>query len=60
MSSTAPSGKSTRRKTADRYKAKGMARPLEYDDRNRLFRFAVGRGFEPDFIISEIKTIQKS
>lgn len=43
-----------------RYKAKGMARPLEYDDRNRLFRFAVGRGFEPDLIISEIKTIQKS
>lgn len=41
-----------------RYKAKAMPRPLEFDDRNKLFRFAIGRGFEPDLIISEIKTIQ--
>jgi recX family len=41
-----------------RYKAKTMPRPLEFDDRNKLFRFAIGRGFEPDLIISEIKTIQ--
>lgn len=41
-----------------RHKAKTMPRPLEFDDRNRLFRFAAGRGFEPDLIISEIKNIQ--
>lgn len=40
------------------YKAKSMPRPLEYDDRNRLFRFALSRGFEPDLIIQTIKEIQ--
>lgn len=40
------------------YKAKSMPRPLEYDDRNRLFRFALARGFEPDLIIQTIKEIQ--
>lgn len=39
------------------YKAKSMPRPLEYDDRNRLFRFALARGFESDLIIQTIREI---
>lgn len=36
-------------------KAAHMDRPLSYDDRVKLFRFAVARGFEPQLISSLLK-----
>jgi len=41
-------------------KARGMERPLSRDDRIRLARFAVSRGFETGLIVETIRTIASS
>lgn len=42
------------------HKARNLHHPLEFDDRNRLFRFALSRGFEPDLALRIIKSIHQS
>ena len=41
-------------------KARGMERPLSRDDRMRLARFAVSRGFETNLIVEAIRVIASS
>lgn len=42
-----------------RFKAKDMEHPLSFEDKNRLFRFAVGRGFEPDLVANALKSTER-
>lgn len=40
-----------------RAKARGMERPVGRDDRMRLFRFGVQRGFEPSLVGDALRTV---